>query len=131
VTLKTFAMGRTQVTFAEYDRFAEATGREKPNDEDWGRGERPVIRVSWHDATAYAAWLSDQTGQRYRLPTEAEGVCRPRWHIDPLLDRRLYPHRPSQLRRQIRLQRLWWQDWDLAATDDPGQQSAGQSLGAP
>lgn len=33
---------------------------------------RPVIYVSWDDAKAYAQWLSQQTGQRYRLPTEAE-----------------------------------------------------------
>ncbi len=67
-----FAMGRYEVTFAEYDKFAEATGREKPSDSGWGRGNRPVINVSWHDATAYAEWLSEQTGQTYRLPTEAE-----------------------------------------------------------
>ncbi|WP_089728044.1 SUMF1/EgtB/PvdO family nonheme iron enzyme [Candidatus Thiosymbion oneisti] len=72
VTLDSFAMGRTEVTFAEYDRFAAARGRKKPNDEDWGRGEQPVINVSWDDATAYVDWLSDQTGERYRLPTEAE-----------------------------------------------------------
>ena len=32
----------------------------------------PVVGVNWHDATAYAAWLSRQTGHRYRLPTDAE-----------------------------------------------------------
>jgi formylglycine-generating enzyme required for sulfatase activity len=67
-----FAMGRYEVTFAEYDKFAEATGREKPSDRGWGRGNRPVINVSWHDAVAYAEWLSEQTGKKYRLPTEAE-----------------------------------------------------------
>jgi formylglycine-generating enzyme required for sulfatase activity len=67
-----FAMGRYEVTFAEYDKFAEATGRDKPSDKGWGRGNRPVIYVSWYDATAYAEWLSQQTGQKYRLPTEAE-----------------------------------------------------------
>ncbi len=67
-----FAMGRYEVTFAEYDKFAQATGRKKPDDGGWGRGNRPVINVSWHDATAYAEWLSEQTGQTYRLPTEAE-----------------------------------------------------------
>jgi formylglycine-generating enzyme required for sulfatase activity len=67
-----FAIGRYEVTFAEYDRFAEATGREKPKDEGWGRGQRPVINVSWHDAVAYTDWLSAQTGHHYRLPTEAE-----------------------------------------------------------
>jgi len=72
VSVGRFAMGRYEVTFAEYDRFAEATGREKPSDRGWGRGNRPVINVSWYDATAYAKWLSEQTGKQYRLPTEAE-----------------------------------------------------------
>ena len=66
------AMGRYEVTFAEYDRFAEATSRTKPDDEGWGRGTRPVINVSQTDAKAYAAWLSEQTGKRYRLPSESE-----------------------------------------------------------
>jgi formylglycine-generating enzyme required for sulfatase activity len=72
VSVGQFPMGKYEVTFAEYDKFAEATDREKPNDRGWGRGNRPVINVSWNDATAYAAWLSDQTGKEYRLPTEAE-----------------------------------------------------------
>ncbi|MDM8563504.1 formylglycine-generating enzyme family protein, partial [Candidatus Marithioploca araucensis] len=67
-----FAMGRYEVTFEEYDHFAEATGREKPDDQDCGRGKRPVMNVSWYDANAYAAWLSEQTGKQYRLPTETE-----------------------------------------------------------
>ena len=72
VSVGKFAMGVYKVTFAEYDKFAEATGREKSNDRGWGRGNRPVINVSWNDATAYAKWLSNQTGKKYRLPTEAE-----------------------------------------------------------
>ncbi|MCP4702297.1 MAG: SUMF1/EgtB/PvdO family nonheme iron enzyme, partial [Gammaproteobacteria bacterium] len=72
VSLSGFAIGVYEVTFAEYDRFAEAESREKPDDEGQGRGKRPVIHVSWHDATAYAEWLSGQTGHQYRLPTEAE-----------------------------------------------------------
>jgi len=67
-----FAIGRYEVSFAEYDRFAQATGRNKPNDEGMGRGNHPVINVSWQDATDYTAWLSQQTGQNYRLPTEAQ-----------------------------------------------------------
>jgi formylglycine-generating enzyme required for sulfatase activity len=72
VIVSNFALGRYEVTFAEYDRFAETTGRKKPNDEDWGRGNRPVINVSWIDAMAYTEWLSQQTEQHYRLPTESE-----------------------------------------------------------
>ncbi|MFC1685303.1 SUMF1/EgtB/PvdO family nonheme iron enzyme, partial [Pseudomonadota bacterium] len=72
VSLGSFYMGRYEVTFAEYDRFAKATGRGLPDDKGWGRGKRPVINVSWEDAQAYAQWLSKQSGAVYRLPTEAE-----------------------------------------------------------
>ena len=72
VTIESFKLGKYEVTFDEYDRFAIATGRDLPNDQKWGRGQSPVINVSWDDAKAYAVWLSDQTGQRYRLPTESE-----------------------------------------------------------
>ncbi|SEG68951.1 SUMF1/EgtB/PvdO family nonheme iron enzyme [Marinobacterium lutimaris] len=67
-----FAFSRHEVTFAEYDQFASATGRRLPDDEGWGRGEQPVVNVSWHDASAYANWLAEVTGQPYRLPSEAE-----------------------------------------------------------
>jgi hypothetical protein len=67
-----FAIGRYPVTFDEYDPFCEATQREKPGDEGWGRGRWPVINISWQDAQAYVAWLSQETGQAYRLPSEAE-----------------------------------------------------------
>ena len=72
VCVDAFSIGRYEVTFTEYDRFAAATGRSRPDDSGWGRGRRPVINVSWYDAMEYARWLSGETGRRYRLPTEAE-----------------------------------------------------------
>lgn len=69
---KPFAIARYETTFDEYDRFARSTGRPLPKDEGWGRESRPVINVFWDDAKAYVQWLSQQTGHRYRLPTEAE-----------------------------------------------------------
>ena len=66
------AMGKYPVTFEEYDRFVSATDAYRPDDRGWGRGTRPVIKVSQEDAKAYAVWLSEQTGKRYRLPSEAE-----------------------------------------------------------
>ena len=67
-----FAIGKYEVMFEEYDGFARATGRTLPSDGGWGRGKRPVINVSWEDGVAYAKWLSEQTGKRYRLTSEAE-----------------------------------------------------------
>jgi formylglycine-generating enzyme required for sulfatase activity len=67
-----FAIGRYAVMFAEYDQFCEVNAREKPGDAGWGRGRRPVINVSWRDAKAYVEWLTGDTGQPYRLLSEAE-----------------------------------------------------------
>jgi len=92
-----FYIGKYETTFDEYDAFCEATGKSSADDENWGRGDRPVINVSWWDAIAYCNWLSekeklpkaydnkgnllDKDGRvttdpskvvGYRLPTEAE-----------------------------------------------------------
>ena len=72
VTVASFELSKYEVTFEEYDCFIAATGRISPKDQGWGRGRRPVINVSWEDAIAYTEWLSAQTGERYRLPSEAE-----------------------------------------------------------
>ncbi|MBU1190441.1 MAG: SUMF1/EgtB/PvdO family nonheme iron enzyme [Gammaproteobacteria bacterium] len=72
VQLPRFAIGKYEVTFDEYDAFARMTGRAMPDDKGWGRGQRPVINVSWEEALTYTRWLSEQTGKRYRLATEAE-----------------------------------------------------------
>ncbi|WP_339073312.1 SUMF1/EgtB/PvdO family nonheme iron enzyme [Sinorhizobium meliloti] len=73
VQVAAFAMTRFPITFEEFDACVRAGGcSTRPGDNGWGRGLRPVINVSWHDAQAYAQWLSEQTGQNYRLPTETE-----------------------------------------------------------
>ena len=72
VRVNNFYIGKYEVTFDEYDKFCDATGKEKPDDVGWGRGTRPVIKVSWNDAKAYCTWLSETSGKKYRLPTEAE-----------------------------------------------------------
>ena len=72
VRVDKFELSKYEVTFEEYDQFTDATGRNRANDEGWGRGRRPVINVSWDDAVAYARWLSERSGKRYRLPSEAE-----------------------------------------------------------
>jgi len=72
VHLASYRIGATEVTFEEYDRYARATGARMPNDFGWGRGRRPVVDVNWEEASAYAHWLSRETGKVYRLPSEAE-----------------------------------------------------------
>lgn len=72
VNVQPFLLGRYPVTFQEYDVFANETGKQRPSDATWGRADRPVINVSWHDAQAYVEWLSQQTGHAYQLPREAQ-----------------------------------------------------------
>ena len=69
-----FAVGVYEVTFSEWDACVTAGGCNQwvPGDNGWGRGSRPVINVSWEDAQAYVEWLSRQTGEHYRLLSEAE-----------------------------------------------------------
>jgi len=57
-----FYIGKYPVTFEEYDRYCSETGATKPYVWNWGRGRRPVIRVSWFDAIGYCDWLSDVEG---------------------------------------------------------------------
>ena len=69
-----FAVGVFEVTFAEWDACVEGggCGGYRPVDEGWGREDRPVINVSWQDAQEFARWLSRETGELYRLLSEAE-----------------------------------------------------------
>jgi formylglycine-generating enzyme required for sulfatase activity len=70
---RSFAIGRREVTFAEWDQCADAgICKHRPDDHGWGRGDRPAINISWDDAKLFVAWLSQKTGQKYRLPSEAE-----------------------------------------------------------
>ena len=69
-----FAIGTREVTFEQWETCVAdgACNAYRPPTEGWGKGRRPVIAVSWRDAQGYADWLSQKTGKRYRLPTEAE-----------------------------------------------------------
>ena len=95
-----FGLGETEVTVADFRRFVEATGYVTSAEETgestiynvlggglkteagitWrqdfqgqeAKDEEPVVHVSWNDAKAYAEWLASETGQPYRLPSEAE-----------------------------------------------------------
>ena len=68
------AVGVYEVTFAEWAAcVADGGCREYvPDDGGWGRGNRPVINVSWQDAQSYVRWLSEKTAKSYRLLSESE-----------------------------------------------------------
>ena len=90
--LDAFALGRYEVTRGEFQAFVIATGHRSAGCSlvdgggrlDWNRGaswrrpgfeqedDHPAVCVSWTDAQAYVRWLSEETGARYGLPSEAE-----------------------------------------------------------
>ncbi len=99
VTVSSFSMSRYEITNEPYAAFLNAKGNQEEGGVTWynergegyngyaaaaikqsggtwvvesGRERHPVNYVSWYGARAYCAWLSEKTGQRYRLPTEAE-----------------------------------------------------------
>jgi formylglycine-generating enzyme required for sulfatase activity len=72
VTIQSFMASVYEITYAEYDKFAKATKRKKPDSSGWDRKTQPVNNVSWDDALAYTRWLSKQTGKKYRLLSESE-----------------------------------------------------------
>ena len=69
-----FAVGKYEVTFSEWEACVAGGGCDGylPDGLHWGRGQRPVIDVSWKDARSYVGWLSRKTGKQYRLLSEAE-----------------------------------------------------------
>ncbi len=70
--VKPFAVGIYEVTFDEWDACVVAGGCKYRDDNGWGRGNRPVIHISWDKTQEYVGWLSRMTGKTYRLLSEAE-----------------------------------------------------------
>jgi formylglycine-generating enzyme required for sulfatase activity len=70
---KPFAVGRFEVTFAEWDACYDVGGcASRAYEYGWGRGNQPVIYVNWNEAEDYVKWLCKITGKSYRLLSEAE-----------------------------------------------------------
>jgi len=67
-----FAVSKYEVTFDQWDTCVQHGWCSPAKDSGYGRGQRPVINVSWKDAREYVRWLSYMTGQQYRMLSEAE-----------------------------------------------------------
>jgi formylglycine-generating enzyme required for sulfatase activity len=74
VDIKAFKMSEAEVTFKQWDMCVEAGScSHVPDDKGWGRGDRPVIYISWNDINSqFIPWLNKITGLNYRLPSESE-----------------------------------------------------------
>lgn len=72
VNVKRFAVSETEISFAQYKQFVDATGGVLPDDNGWSNDGLPVVNISWKEAKAYTRWLRHTTGFYYRLPAEAE-----------------------------------------------------------
>ena len=98
LNLAAFHIGVYPVTVAEYACALAAKAKDVSQPEDWAAQQQhpdhPVVEVSWRAAVAYAAWLSEVTGEVWRLPTEAEWEKAARG-----TDGRIYP---------------WGNQWDKA-----------------
>ena len=66
------AIMKHQVSVADYQRCVDDGACRALDRGVVVAADRPAVQVSWHDANAYAAWLSRKTGERYRLPTDEE-----------------------------------------------------------
>jgi formylglycine-generating enzyme required for sulfatase activity len=85
VWVDTFYLGEHQVTNAEYAHFLGARAIQPPplwNDPHFNHPAQPVVAVSWFDAAQYCEWLSEITGRKFRLPTEAEWECAARGGVE-------------------------------------------------
>lgn len=77
VYLSEYYIGKYSVTNKQYAVFLQATQQRPPS--HWiagtipnGKEDHPVVRIMWEDAVAFCEWLSQETGKKFRLPTEAE-----------------------------------------------------------
>jgi formylglycine-generating enzyme required for sulfatase activity len=72
VHLDDYHISKYEVTFKQYDIYCDDSGSPRKNDFGWGRGERPVIYVTWIEANRFCEWLSLKTGKNIHLPYEAQ-----------------------------------------------------------
>ena len=130
-----FAAGKYEVTFDEWDGCVAGGGCARAADDGWGRGRRPVIRVSYEQAIGYTEWLSKKTGKPYRLLSEAEWEYTARagsqaarfWGA--MADRACEFENGADTALERQKPEGWKDEWGLHACDD-GQARTAPVVGA-
>lgn len=72
VKLSNFRISRYEITFDQYDKYCEMTGKIPPPDNGYGRGQIPVMNISWLEAVEFCEWASRELNKNIMLPTEAQ-----------------------------------------------------------
>lgn len=73
VTLKSYSVGKYEVTVGQYKKYCTATGHSMPKVPSWGWNEKhPIVNVNYDDAVKYCKWLSETYAEDWQLPTEAQ-----------------------------------------------------------
>ncbi len=128
-----FALGKYEVTFDQWEACIREKGCGPVDDAGWGRGKRPVIKVSYEQALGYAEWLSEKTGSKYRLPSEAEWEYAARARSDTPRFWGLSAERActyANVANPSTAAEPWWnKDW-IAHTCEDGYKSATAPVGS-
>jgi formylglycine-generating enzyme required for sulfatase activity len=66
------AIMKHQVSAVDYQQCVDERACRAVDRDVMLAADRPAVQVNWHDASAYAGWLSHKTGEHYRLPTDEE-----------------------------------------------------------
>ncbi len=79
IELLSYRIGKYPVTNEQYRVFVQSTGQQVAPVSGWegtnppkNKLNYPIVGVTWYDALAYCEWLTEQTGRKYMLPSEAE-----------------------------------------------------------
>jgi formylglycine-generating enzyme required for sulfatase activity len=119
------------VTQAQFRLFCERASRPCPT-QPWPGDDNPVVNVTWNDAREYLQWLSNVTGQRYRLPTEAEWEYATRAGLEAAADDDPSVSegaRLAEVKLSIGNVREWVQDSWAAGTSGPADGAAREIAG--
>ncbi len=86
VHLDEYWIGKYPVTNRQFQAYFQQSGQPKGWKFERGQEQHPAVYVSWQDAAAFCAWAGKVSGQKLRLPSEAEWEKAARW-----TDQRIYP----------------------------------------